>query len=296
MNSSQRRRASGASSCSLVEPFYPVALADIRRVRQCHPADGPGRSQPCPSGLVEKLPNGAVWTSYLFTVRSATRRASIDQYDAAAIGNHETSDFKGHGIRPEHSGGKVDLGDPWHDLRITHRGTLHECHSRPRHPPRVARGGLISAPAPRPPVRSRFAGQTAAGRPEAGSKADWPYRMQPSPLYHQRPRASARPASSPGEERDPAMAIDAVSQRTRRAVLAGAVGDALASVTTAIGQVSPVRAAECDALILGQTNDATGITKRVEPTARPNRSSLPDGERMSFLSGALRRGSRSSWG
>lgn len=86
------------------------------------------------------------------------------------------------------------------------------------------------------------------------------------------------------------MAIDAVSQRTRRAVFAGAVGNALATVTTAIGQVSPVRAAESDAVILGQTNDATGITKRVEPPARPTRSSLPDGERMSFLSGALRRG------
>ena len=86
------------------------------------------------------------------------------------------------------------------------------------------------------------------------------------------------------------MAIDAVSQRTRRAVFAGAVGNALATVTTAIGQVSPVRAAESDAVILGETNDATGITKRVEPPARPTRSSLPDGERMSFLSGALRRG------
>ncbi len=57
------------------------------------------------------------------------------------------------------------------------------------------------------------------------------------------------------------MAIDTTAPRSRRAILAGALGGAGALVASAIGRAAPVSAASGDNLVIGTPNDAgTGTT------------------------------------
>jgi hypothetical protein len=57
------------------------------------------------------------------------------------------------------------------------------------------------------------------------------------------------------------MSIDTTAQRSRRALLAAAVGTAAASAVAALGRPLPAEAADGDPLIIGQVNDGQTETR-----------------------------------
>ena len=87
------------------------------------------------------------------------------------------------------------------------------------------------------------------------------------------------------------MAIDTTSRRTRRAILLGALGGAVAAAAATVGRGDPVTAADGDFVHVGGTYEATNVTEIYTNT---------DGEsafRGHSASGyGLNGASRSSWG